>query len=230
MNILSQFQLEPCYDHWIAANNILRYLRGMINHCLKYNSKEVKLTGFTDSEWGGSETDGRSTTRGYFSLGSAMISWMSRKQDPVALSSVEEEYMTACEVGKDIVCLRKFMTDLFKKPLGHIMINCDNQSCIKLYGDSVFHARTNHINNKLHYIRNLVQDGIMKIQYVPTNDQVFDILKRPLPNKKFEYLRMMLHLVDISDFIDDDKSFEEIFLDLVCETHYLGVHLADTMC
>lgn len=89
INVLSQFQLEPRHDHWIVAKHILRYIHGTIHHCLKYDSKEVKLTSFTDSDWGGSETDGRSTTGGCFSLGSTMISWMSRKQDPVALSSVE---------------------------------------------------------------------------------------------------------------------------------------------
>ena len=74
VNILSQFQLEPCHDHWIIAKNILRYLRGTIHHCLKYNSKEVKLIGFTGFDWVGSETDGRSTIGGCFRLGSAMIS------------------------------------------------------------------------------------------------------------------------------------------------------------
>ena len=62
MNILSQFQLELCHDHWIAAKHILRYLRGTIHHCIKYDSKEVKLIGFSGSDWGGSEIDGRSTT------------------------------------------------------------------------------------------------------------------------------------------------------------------------
>lgn len=78
----------------------MRYLHGTIHHCLKYDSKEVKLIGLIDSDWGGSETDGRSTTGGCFSMGVAMISWMSRKQDPISLSSAEAEYVAACEVGK----------------------------------------------------------------------------------------------------------------------------------
>lgn len=92
-----------------------------------------------------------------------MISWISIKQDPVALSSVEAEYVAACEVGKEVVWLRKLLTDLFKKPLDPTAINCDSQSCIKMFGDPVFHARTKHINNKFHYIRNLVQDGIANL-------------------------------------------------------------------
>lgn len=100
VNVLIQFYLEPCHDHWIASKHILRYLHGTIHHCLKYDGKEVKLTSFTYSDWGGSETDRRSTNSGYFSLGSAMISWMNRKQGLVALSGAQEEYVVACEVGK----------------------------------------------------------------------------------------------------------------------------------
>lgn len=93
--------------------HILRYLRGTIHHFLKYDEKEVKLTTFTDSDWGVNETDSRSTTCGCFGLGTTMISWMSRKQDPVELSSAEVEYVVACEVGKKDVWLRKLLSDLF---------------------------------------------------------------------------------------------------------------------
>ena len=170
VNILSQFQLEPHHDHWIVAKHILRYLRGIIHHCLKYDGKEVKLTGFIDSDWRGSETDGKSTTDGCFSLGAAIISWMSRKQDPVALSSVEVEYVAACAVGKELIWLRKLLSDLFGKPLDPTIINCDNQSNIKMSVDPILHARTKHINNKYHYIIILVQDGVVKLQYIPKDE------------------------------------------------------------
>jgi len=173
----------------MVAKHILRYLHGTIHHYLKYDSKEFKLISFTDSDWGGCETNGRSATGRCFSLGALMISWMSRKQDPVTL--------------------RKLPTDLFEKSLGPTVINCDNQSCIKRSGDLMFHSRTKHINNKFHFIRNLVQDGIVKLEYVSTDEQAADILTKALPNKKFEYLRNLLGLVDIVDCIDD-KKVEEI--------------------
>ena len=101
---------------------------------------ETKLTSFTDSNWGGSETDRRSTNGECFSLGSVMISWMSREQDPIALSSAEAEYITACEVGQEAVWLRKRLSYLFGKTLDPTVINCDNQSIIKISKDPVFHA------------------------------------------------------------------------------------------
>eukprot|EP00253_Pinus_taeda_P006700 PITA_06700 len=192
-----------------AAKHILRYLRGTIHHRLKYDSKEVKLIGFTDFDWGGSETDGRSTTGGCFSLGAAMISWMSRKKNIVALSSAKAEYVVACEVGKEVAWLRNLLTDLFEESLGPIMINCENQSCIKMSGDIVFHSSTKHINNKFHFIRKLVQDGTLKLEYVLTDEHVKNILTKALPNKKFEYLTNLMGLVDIGDCIDD-KEMEDI--------------------
>ena len=91
-----------------------------------------------------------------------MVSWISRKQGLIYVSSAEAKYEAACEVGKEVVWLRKLLTDLFESSLSPIIINCDNQSCIKMSVDLVFHSRTKHINNKFHFIRNLVQDGIIK--------------------------------------------------------------------
>ena len=197
--------MEPFHDHWIFSKHIFRYLRGTIHHRLKYDGKEVKLTGFTSLDWGGSETDGRSTTGGCFSLRSTTISWMSRKHDPVALSSDVAEYVAACEVGKEVVWLRKLLSDLFGKLRDPTMINCDNQSNIKMSKDPVFHARTKHINNKYHYIRSLVKYGVEQLQYIPTNEQVVDVLTKSLPNKKFEYFRSILGLVDITDLVDKER-------------------------
>eukprot|EP00253_Pinus_taeda_P001623 PITA_01623 len=167
VNFLSQFQLEPRHDHWIAAKHILRYLQGTIHYCLKYEKgKGVHLEGFTDSDWGGSEKDGRSTTGGCFSLGSSMVSSMSRNQETIALSSAEAEYIAACEVSREAVWLRKMLSDLFAGPLDSTIIRCDNTSCIRLSKDPIFHGKMKHINSKYHYIRKLVQDGVLKLEYI----------------------------------------------------------------
>ena len=80
VNVLNQFQVELKHDHWMTTKHILRYLRGTINYCLKYDRRnDAQLIGYTDSDWGDNEQDGRSTTRGCFGMGSSMVSWTSRK-------------------------------------------------------------------------------------------------------------------------------------------------------
>ena len=91
---------------------------------------------------------------------------MSGKQDLVALSSVEAKYVVACEVGKEVVWLRKLLSDFFDKPLDPTVINYDHQSNIKMSKEHVFHARMKHVNKKYHYIRSLLQYGVVKLQYI----------------------------------------------------------------
>jgi hypothetical protein len=106
--------VEPRQEHWITAKHVLRYIRGTINYGLRYTaSSDIKLHGFTDSDWVGSTEDKNNTSGMCFSLGSAMISWGSRKQKSVALNIAEAEYMAACEACTKAVWLRKLISDLF---------------------------------------------------------------------------------------------------------------------
>jgi hypothetical protein len=90
VNTLSQFQVEPKHEHWIVAKHVLRYIRGTLNYGLRYtSSSDIQLHGFTDSDWAVSAEDRRSTSGMCFSLGSAMISWVSRKHKSVTLSTAE---------------------------------------------------------------------------------------------------------------------------------------------
>jgi hypothetical protein len=98
MNTLSQFQVEPKHEHWIATKHILRYLRGTITYGLRYASNtEVQLHGFTNPDWAGTVDEKKSTYGMYSSLGSAMISWATRKQKFVSLSTAQAEYIAVCD-------------------------------------------------------------------------------------------------------------------------------------
>ena len=127
MNTLSQFQVEPRHEHWIAAKHVLRYSHGTINYGLRYTaSSDIQLYGFTDSDWTGSAEDRKSTSGMCFSLGSAMISWGNRKQKSVALSIAEAEYMATCEACTEAIWLRKLISDLFDHIPESTIIYCDN--------------------------------------------------------------------------------------------------------
>eukprot|EP00253_Pinus_taeda_P010047 PITA_10047 len=126
VNTLSQHMVEPHHSHWIGAKNLLRYLRGTITHGLRYTARDLRLHGYTNVEWAGSVVDQKSTFGCYFSLGSASISWMSRKQNSMALSTIEVEYIAASMASYEVVWLRKLFSEMFEFTLDTIVILCDN--------------------------------------------------------------------------------------------------------
>jgi hypothetical protein len=153
VNTLSQFQVEPRHEHWIAAKHVLRYICGTLNYGSRYtSSSDIQLHGFTDSDWAGSAEDKRSTSGMSFSSDSAMISWGSRKQNYVALSTAEAEYIAACEACTEAVWLRTLISGLFDQVPDSTIIYCDNQSCIRLSEHPVFHERSKHIEIKYYFI------------------------------------------------------------------------------
>jgi hypothetical protein len=194
VNTLSQYMVEPRHVHLIAAKHVMRYLKGTIEYGIKYDVDcEFRLHGYFDSDWAGSVTDRKSTSGCCFSLGSGMISWFSRKQASVALSTTEEKYMGACLACTEAVWLRKLLSGLFDIELDAATICCDNQSCIKLSVNPVFQDKSKHIGIKYHFIRDVVEKGAVKLHYVVTNEQVVDVLTKPL--SKVEYFKDKLGLV-----------------------------------
>ena len=105
VNTLSQHMVEPHHIHWIGAKNLLRYLRGTITYGLRYIARDVRLFGYIDADWAGNVEDRKSTSGCCFSLGSASISWMSRKQKLVALNTAEAEYIAASMASCEAVWL-----------------------------------------------------------------------------------------------------------------------------
>ena len=143
---------------WKAGKHVLRYLRGTSGYGLWYRQEdEVKLCGFTDADWAGSPTDRKSTSRGIFSITLTAVSWYSRKQRSMALSSAEAEYMAASQAACEAIWMRKILVGLFGSHLDPKMIHCDNQSCIKLSVNPMFHDISKHIDIQYHHIRDCVQ-------------------------------------------------------------------------
>ena len=183
--------------HWIAAKHILRYLKGTQDYGLRYTSGGgVLLHGFSDSDWAGSVQDRKSTSGFCFSMGSAMVSWLSRKQGSIALSIAEAEYVSASDASREAVWLRKLLFDLFDTSLEPIVIHCDNQSCIKISENPVFHDRSKHMEMRYHYLRDMVQRRAISLQYILIDEQSADVLTKPLSKTKFEYFRDKLSVVE----------------------------------
>lgn len=119
------------------------------------------LTGFTDSDWAGNIDDRKSTSGFLFNLGSGAISWSSKKQEVVALSTSEAEYIAATLAACQAVWLRRLVADCDQKQADATEIFCDNRSAIAMSKKPAFHSRTKHIDIRYHYIRSLVSTGVL---------------------------------------------------------------------
>jgi hypothetical protein len=187
VNILSQYLLEPRRVDLVATKHVMRYLKGTLDYGLYYTGDhDLRLYGYTDSDWAGSASDRKNTSGCCFSLGSTMTSWKSRKQSNIALSTTKVEYIAACSASCEAIWLQKLLTGLFDLEMEATVILCDNQSYIKMMENPVFHDKSKHIEIQYHYIRDMVQRGAVKLQYVGTNEQVADLLTKPLSPVKFE--------------------------------------------
>ena len=105
----------------------------------------------------------------------------------MALSTAEAEYVASCSASCEVVWLRKLLSNLFDLQLDANCIYCDNQNCVKLSENTVFHDKSKHIKIKYHYIGDMAQRGVVKLQYVVTDEQRADVLTKPLARVKFEY-------------------------------------------
>eukprot|EP00253_Pinus_taeda_P035347 PITA_35347 len=186
VSYISRFMSAPKVDHWIAAKRVLRYVRGTSNYGLLYTrSSDPILSGYTDSDWTGSVDDRKSTAGYVFSLGSGAVTWTSKKQQAVALSSTEAEYRGAVKASCEAVWLRRMLADMHVSHNGPTSLFCDNQGVLKLAKNPVFHERTKHAETHCHFIHQLVEDGSVQLRYVPTTEQPANIFTKPLGPDKF---------------------------------------------
>lgn len=188
VNLLSQFNTNPGKEHWQAAKRVLRYLKGTSNHGLDYKKSSKPLFGFVDADWG-ADLDDRSSHTGFvFQLAGAAVTWESRKQRTVALSSTEAEYVALSEATKEAVYLRNFLKEVkfSKLVVNATMIYCDNQGAQSLMRNPVHHSRTKHIDIRYHYVRQVFEKGDIDVNYIPTNEMVADVLTKGLPKPGHE--------------------------------------------
>jgi hypothetical protein len=153
VNVLSELMSQPRQTHWIATKHVLRYLRGIVGYGLRYAFPvDIRLQGYADADWAGSAVDWKSTYGCCFPLESFMVSWYSRKQSSMALSTVEAKYIVLCVAVREAVWLCKLLADLFDHEMDFTIIHCDNQRCVKLSENPVFHDKSEHIEIKCHLL------------------------------------------------------------------------------
>lgn len=181
---LSQF--NSCHEkqHWIAAKRVLRYLKNTSSYGIIYRKGHKVLDGFTDADWASCHLDRRSYTGYAFILSGGAVSWESRKQRTVALSSTEAEYMSLTEATKEGLYLRKLLKEIGIYEANKISIFCDNRGALSLAENSVYHSRSKHIDLRHHFVRDALKENFIELKYLRTEEMPADVLTKGLPREK----------------------------------------------
>ncbi|KAD5961972.1 hypothetical protein E3N88_13445 [Mikania micrantha] len=182
VGVVSRYMSNPGKEHWEAVKWLLRYLKGTSKMGLCFKGKDTVLRGYTDADLGGCKESYKSTTGYVFSVGGTAVSWMSRLQRSVALSTTEVEYMAAAEASKELIWLKNFLEELGKKQPDSPLY-CDNQSAIHLGKNPVFHGKTKHIQLRYHFIRGLISDGTLMLEKIRGTDNPADMLTKTKTSK-----------------------------------------------
>ncbi|KAK4325723.1 hypothetical protein Pmani_003666 [Petrolisthes manimaculis] len=153
---------------------------------------EQDFVGYSDADWAGDINDRKSTSGYCFHLGGGPVSWSSKKQSCVALSTAEAEYMALASAIQEAVWLRKLAVDIQIDCKGPLLLYEDNKSTIAMSKNPQFHGKTKHIDIKFHYVREKCIENVIQLVYCPTNDMVADIFTKGLNKDKFKRLREML--------------------------------------
>jgi hypothetical protein len=168
---------------------MLRYIN---NEEIIYNENlSLRLKIWSDANWGGEE--GRESVSGFiFTLANGAVSWSSKKQRSVALSTTESEYMALLHALKELIWLQRLLKEIGYDISDQNTIYTDNQSAIALAHNPEHHARTKHIDIQYHFIRNCVEDGTTRLEYCPTEDMVADGLTKALGPERHRKLAKMM--------------------------------------
>jgi hypothetical protein len=183
-------------EHWMAVKRIFRYLQGTLQMKLQFGGTQSKeVLGYCDADWGGDLEDRRSTTGFVFMIGGGAISWSSKRQPTIALSTTEAEYMANTQATKEAIWITKLMMDLgYMEEKKMMVIRCDNQGAISLTKNPTHHARTKHIDVQHHFVRERVENGEVRFEYCSTEHMVADVLTKALSKERHHKLINMFGL------------------------------------
>lgn len=195
VSVLSKFLNNPGRAHWEAAKRVLRFLKGSRDWKLTLGGFS-DLVAYSDADWAGDRDDRKSTGGYVFLVGRGAVSWSSKRQPTVALSSLEAEYMALTQAAKEAIWIKSYLADIDVHVHGPVTVFGDNQGSLALAKNPVFHARTKHIDIQHHFIRDCVASGTIFVDYISTHDMLADGLTKPLSRDKHLRFAYELGLTD----------------------------------
>ena len=190
---VARFSTNPGPTHWEAVKQIFHYLAGMCDLCLSYGETRHVLKGYADAD-GSMAEDQHAISRYAFLINGGAVSWSSKRQEIVSLSTTESEYVAAMHGMKEGLWLKSLLSEIFGPFSSPITLFSDNQVAIVLTCDHQYHACTKHIDMRYHWIRWVVEEGAMHLVYCPTDNMVADVLTKVLPSPKVKHFAACLSL------------------------------------
>ena len=199
VGVCARYQANPKISHLNQVKRILKYVNGTSDYGIMYcHCSDSMLVGYCDADWAGSADDRKSTSGGCFYLGNNLISWFSKKQNCVSLSTAEAEYIAAGSSCSQLVWMKQMLKE-YNVEQDVMTLYCDNMSAINISKNPVQHSRTKHIDIRHHYIRDLVDDKVITLKHVDTEEQIADIFTKALDANQFEKLRGKLGICLLED-------------------------------
>ncbi|GAA0158500.1 transmembrane signal receptor [Lithospermum erythrorhizon] len=193
VGVVSRYMSNLGREYWEAVKWILRYLNGSAKKALCFQKSDMGLIGYVDADNGG-DVDSRKSTSGYvFTFGGTAISWRSKLQSIVALSSCEAEYVAMAEAVKEMIWLQTFLKELNLEH-GSNTLYCDSQSAIYLAKNPVFHARTKHIGLRYHFIRSVLENGVLNLEKIPDERNPADMFTNVVNKEKLKLCSTSVNL------------------------------------
>ena len=197
VNIASRGLEKPSEAHWMLVKRIIRYLKGTIDLGLLY-CKDGDFETYCDADYAGDKETRKSTSGVVCKYASAAITWQSKRQQCVALSTTEAEYVSAASAAKEMVWLKKLFIECEEDIVNYDLM-IDNMSALKLIKNPEFHQRSKHIDVKYHFVRDLYEKGEINVEYIKSEEQTADVFTKALPKPRFLYLRAKLGLKSLSE-------------------------------
>jgi hypothetical protein len=188
VGLLARFNSNPGIEHWKAVKHLFRYLKATMDYELVFSppsspSSEI-FTAYADADHGGCKDSGKSTGAYVMKMGTGVVSWSSKLQSIVTLSTTEAEYISAVSAGQEIMWLRTLFTEMGYPSTTSSSLHLDNQSAIKVAKNPEHHGRMKHLDLRHFWLRDTVKSGTISVHYTPTAFMPADILTKPLDRVK----------------------------------------------
>ena len=189
VGVCARFQAAPKESHLTAVKQIIRYINGTSDYGIWYSKDSNEcLASYSDVDWAGCIDDRKSTSSGCFYLGNNLVLWMSKKQNLVSLSMVEAKYIAVASCCAQLLWMKKLLHD-YGITQDTRCVFCGNTSAINLSKNPVQHSKSKHFEILYHFVRDLVEEKIVYLEFITTDNHKADIFTKPLDGLKFETLR-----------------------------------------